>query len=225
VSIPLCRRSEAFGGDPETPAFQRSSIPRKGGLEPGDPDPGDPVDFVVTELSLDLSSIWFLFTAANFAGKSFVIKTCSALDGSIWKVYCLTNGDGSVVVFFVATDVGCSGSVYCKERWGRGGGLVPLSTDWVREQTVCEINTARKKGAQAEQRRALPLASVAVAARRCRAKGHGPGAACCYVRAGDKLRRCRAAKDGRGVYGEGCGGREWRLRKRSANFAVLPACV
>jgi hypothetical protein len=51
-------------------------------------------------------------------------------------VYCLTKGDESVVVFFVAADVGCSGSVYYTRENREGGALVPLSRDWVREQTV-----------------------------------------------------------------------------------------
>ena len=146
--IPLWRRSAPFGGDPAASPFQISSIPRRGGLEPGDPDLGDPVDFVVAEFSLDFPSIWFLFTAANFADKSFVINTCSSLDGSMWKVYCLTKGDEeSVVGFLVAVEVGCSGSAgYIRgEREGNGGRYLCPGIGFV-SSLFREINTARKGG-------------------------------------------------------------------------------
>jgi len=160
--IPLWRRSVPFGGDPAASPFQISSIPRRGGLEPGDPDLGDPVDFVVAEFSLDFSSIWFLFTAANFADKSFVINTCSSLDGSMWKVYCLTKGDEeSVVGFLVAVEVGCSGSAgyIRREREGNGGRYLCPGIGFV-SSLFREINTARKGGTGAGTTRRKDTSSI-----------------------------------------------------------------
>jgi hypothetical protein len=57
-TLPFCRRSELFGGDPVTPSFQIISSPlNEGRFELGVADLGDPDDFVVEEFSLCFSSI------------------------------------------------------------------------------------------------------------------------------------------------------------------------
>ena len=105
------RRSGFFVGDPAVSFHISSIVPRTAGFVPGDPEAVSAVDLFVVLSSIVLFCCSLV--AGGFAGRSFVIKTAwfccstSPVDGSRWKLYCLTKGSpASVLVVFLTPEVG-----------------------------------------------------------------------------------------------------------------------